>query len=349
MRVLLTGHLGYIGSVLTPMLAAAGHEIVGLDTGYFDPCLLPNLPAPEAVPTLHRDLRDLQPRDLEGFDAVLHLAGISNDPIGNLNPDLTYEINETGSITLARLAKQAGVSRFVFSSSCSNYGAAGADLLDESAAFSPVTPYAVSKVRMEQALRELADDRFSPVSLRNGTAYGVSPRLRLDLVLNDFVANAVTSGRILIKSDGTPWRPIVHIEDISRTFLAVLEAPREVVHDRAFNVGRTSENYRVSELATIVAETVPGAEVVYAPGGEPDKRSYRVSCDLLARTLPGLELRWDARRGAVELARVFRDIGLRAEDLAGSRFIRLRRIKELLNDGRLDADLRWVRADESAG
>jgi nucleoside-diphosphate-sugar epimerase len=342
MRVLITGHLGYIGMKLTPMLLAAGHEVVGLDSDLFAACTYgEDLPTLAGISTLYKDLRDVQAGDLDGFEAVLHLAGLSNDPLGDLNPTLTYEINHLASVRLARLAREAGVSRFIFSSSCSNYGAGGDDFLKEHSSFNPVTPYGISKVRVEQDVSRLADDRFSPTFLRNATAYGVSPRLRFDLVLNNLVAWAFTTGRIYLKSDGTPWRPIVHIEDISRAFLAVLQAPRDRIHNEAFNVGRTEENYRIRELAEIVAETIPGCRIEYAPDAGPDKRNYRVDCSKIAQNLPEFQPSWNARKGAHELVEAYRKSGLVLEDFEGPRFKRIAHIRALLSEGSLDETLRW--------
>jgi len=343
MRILITGHSGYIGTVMAPLLEAAGHDLVGLDSDLFEQCTFGD--APREFPSIKKDLRDIERSDVEGFDAVVHLAGLSNDPLGNLNPDLTYEINYHASVRLAKLSKEAGVSRFLFSSSCSTYGAAGDKILDESAEFNPVTPYGHSKVLVEQDVAKLASSGFSPIFLRNATAYGVSPRCRFDLVLNNLTAWAMTTGRVFIKSDGTPWRPIVHIEDISRAFLAALEAPRELVHNQAFNVGRSDENYRIRELAEIVKETVPGCTIEFATDAGPDKRCYRADFSRIARVLPSFQPQWDARRGARELYDAYQRVGLRLEDFEGARYKRIDHIQGLLSSGRLGADLRWQAAE----
>ncbi|HEX6545666.1 MAG TPA: SDR family oxidoreductase [Bryobacteraceae bacterium] len=338
MRVLVTGHQGYIGTVLVPMLLAAGHQPTGLDSDIFERCTFGG--GIVNIPSIRKDVRDVELEDLKGFDAVLHLAGLSNDPLGDLNPQLTYEINHLASVRLAELAKQAGVERFVFSSSCSNYGAGGEEMLNEESAFNPVTPYGESKVRVEQDVAKLADNRFCPTFLRNATAFGVSPRLRFDLVLNNLTAWAYATGRVFIKSDGTPWRPIVHIEDISRAFLAVLEAPVDLVHNEAFNVGRNEDNYRVRELAEIVKETVPGTEIEYAADAGPDKRCYRVDCSKIRRVLPAFQPVWDARKGTKELYDTYRRIGLTVDEFEGIRYKRIAHIRSLIAEGALDETLR---------
>lgn len=343
MRVLVTGHHGYVGSVLVPMLLERGHEVVGMDTFLYEGSTFGSDPEAE-IPLLRKDVRDAERRDLAGFAAILHLAGLSNDPLGDLNPALTDQINHRASVRLAELAKEAGVERFVFSSSCSNYGAAGDDLLDETSDFNPVTPYGVSKVMVEQAVSQLADDDFSPVFLRSATAYGVSPRLRFDLVLNNLVAWAFTTGQVYLKSDGTPWRPLVHVADMALAFVAAIQAPREAVHNESFNVGRSSENYRVSELADIVAETVPGSQISFASDAGPDKRNYRVRCDKITRCMPDFKPQWDAHRGARQLYERYQQVGLKLEEFEGPRYRRIHHIKELMASGRLDDSLRWKEA-----
>jgi nucleoside-diphosphate-sugar epimerase len=340
MKILLTGHKGYIGAVAAPVLRSAGHDVTGLDTDLYEGCDLGDPPA--GIPEIRKDIRNLEKEDLDGFDAVVHLAALSNDPLGNLDSGLTYSINHRASVRLAELAKQTGVSRFVFSSSCSTYGAAGDDFLDETASLHPVTAYGESKVLVEREVAQLADDQFSPTFMRNATAYGASPRLRLDVVLNDFVASALVTGRVHIKSDGTPWRPIVHIRDIIAAMVAALDAPREVIHNQTFNVGLTGENYRISELADIVAQVVPGSRIEYASGGGPDKRCYRVNCEKIARMLPGFQPQWNARKGAQELYDAYRSAGLSKADLDAGRYIRISCIQRLIKAGSLDASLHWT-------
>lgn len=338
MRVLVTGSNGYIGSVLVPHLLAAGHQVVGLDARLFAACPFgkPLLEFEERV----ADVRELEVSDLEGFDAVCHLAALSNDPLGNLSSQLTDDINHRASVRLAQLAKQAGVERFVFSSSCSLYGAAGDHFLNEEASLAPVTAYGASKADSERDIAPLADDSFSPVFLRNATAYGASPQLRLDLVINDFVASACLYGRIEIRSDGTPWRPVVHVEDICHAFAVALVAPRDAVHNQAFNVGRTDENYRVSELAEIVRAEVPGCTIEYAPGGGPDVRCYRVDSSKFSQAVPAFQPQWNVRRGAQQLIKAYRAAPLTVSDLKQSRFLRLPMLRQQMDAGTLDAQLR---------
>jgi nucleoside-diphosphate-sugar epimerase len=339
MRVLVAGDQGYIGAVLAPVLRAAGHEVDGIDLGLYEGCDLgPGLPA--ASPRPPADIRDVTPGQLAGYDAVMCLAALSNDPLGDLNPGATYSVNLDGTLHLARTAKQAGVERFLFASSCSLYGAAGSTAVTEEADFYPVTPYGETKVKAEQGLSQLADDNFSPTYLRNATAYGASQRLRLDIVVNNLTAVALTTGEVRLQSDGTPWRPLVHIEDISRAFLAMLEAPRELVHDEAFNVGRSQDNVQVRDIAEMVRDAVPGSTLSIAAGAGPDLRDYRVDFAKLADTFPELTLRWNVRKGIDELAAAYAKHGLSYDDFTSPRFVRLRRIRELLSAGLLDEMLR---------
>jgi nucleoside-diphosphate-sugar epimerase len=342
MKVLVTGHHGYIGSITAPLLRDGGHDVTGLDTLFYEGCDL--LDGDAEIPALKLDLRDVEAKDLAGFDAVVHLAALSNDPLGDLSEDLTREINFAATLGLAQRAKQAGVRRFVFSSSCSMYGASSQDeLVDEEAPLRPLTAYAESKVRAEEALLELSDEDFCPVFMRNATAYGVSPRLRVDIVLNNLVGWAHTTGEVRILSDGTPWRPLVHIEDISRATLAIVEAPADAVRGQAFNIGGSAENYQVSDLAEIVRDAVGECSIEYAGSGDPDPRSYRVDFGKFARAFPDLELSWTANRGAEELVAAYRDAGLTLAEFEGDRYIRLKRLKLLLEDGSLSPELRWQR------
>jgi len=339
MRVLITGHNGYIGSVLAPLVRQAGHDVVGLDTFLFEGGTFGDY-GPK-IDAMRMDLRDVRVSDLRGFDAVMHLAALSNDPVGDLNPEVTYDINHRGSVRLARLAKEAGVQRLIFASSCSLYGVAGDEMLNEQADLNPITAYGVTKVLFEKDVAKLADEGFSPTFLRNATAYGVSPRLRADVVVNNLVGIAFTTGEVLIQSDGTPWRPLVHIEDIARAFIAVLEAPRELVHNEAFNVGRSEENYRVRDLGALVEQVVPGSKVRYAEGGGPDPRCYRVDCGKIMRTLPEYRPQWTVRRGMEQLRDAFEKNGLTREELLGDRYFRIKRLRALQADGVIDESLRW--------
>ena len=340
MKVLVTGHRGYIGSVLVPMLLERDHEVTGLDSDLFRACTFDGELA--VIPELIGDVRDVEAENVKGFDAIIHLAGLSNDPLGDYNPSLTEDINHQGSVRIARLAKEAGVQRFLFASSCSTYGGGGQDFLDETARFNPVTPYGVSKVEVERDVAPLADDDFSPTFLRASTAFGMSPRIRFDLVVNNLTAWAFTTGEVHLKSDGTPWRPLVHVADIARAYISILEADREIVHNMAFNIGTTSENYQIREVAEIVHDVVPNCEIGFADGAEPDLRCYRVDCNLLSRTVHGFKPQWTVRRGVEQLLEAYQRVGLTLDDFEGPRFKRIGHVKQLLDDGRLDNTLRWT-------
>jgi nucleoside-diphosphate-sugar epimerase len=344
MRVLLTGHKGYIGSVMLPLLLAEGHDIVGLDNDLFEGCTfggrsifgdIPN------IPYIKKDIREVKLSDLKGFDAVVHLCALSNDPLGYFNPEITFKINHKASVNLAKLAKKAGVQRYLFSSSCSIYGDSGTELVNEESKPRPITPYSASKFRAEEGISKLADSNFSPTFLRSATAYGVSPMLRFDLVLNNLVAWAHTTGFILLKSDGLSWRPIVHIEDILRAFAAVLNAPQDLVHNQVFNVGITEENYQIRELAEIVKDTVPNCHIEYSKDAGPDKRSYKVDFSKIAQTLPEFKPQWNARRGAKQLYDTYKKVKFSLEEFEGPRYRRIKHLQENLNNGRLDKNLRW--------
>jgi len=344
--VLLTGHMGYLGAVMAPYLLEQGYDVVGLDTGYFEDCNL--VPDPVSIPTIRKDIRDLHPDDVKNFYAIVHLAALSNDPIGNLDEGWTEEINHESSVRLAELAREANVRRFLFSSSCIMYGMSSTALVDETSPLDPQTEYARSKVKSEEAIRELATDDFSPTYLRNGTVYGVSPHMRFDTVLNDLVGQAFTTGEVVVFSDGKPWRPVLHVEDIARTFHAVLDAPIEDIHNEAFNNGADHLNHQVFELAEMAASVVPGAKLEVRGESSADQRTYKADFGKFARTFPDFEFTWNARTGAQQLADAFSEVGLTHEMFRDAKFTRLKWLNHLLDSGRLSSDLRWTDTEESA-
>ena len=341
MRVLVTGHNGYVGTVMMPMLIDAGHEVVGLDTNLYAGSTFGEELVVPPFREIQKDIREIEAADLVGYDAIIHLAGLSNDPLGDLNPELTYDINYRASVRMAKLAKSVGVKRFIFSSSCSNYGAGGQDWLFEDSPLNPVTPYGRSKVMVEQDVTKLADDDFTPTFLRSATAFGVSPRLRFDLVLNNLTAWAYTTRRVHLKSDGMSLRPIVHIQDMALAFVSVLNAPRDLVHNEVFNVGRTRENYRIRDLATLVAKVVPNSQVAFAEGASADTRCYLVNCDKIANTLSDYKPTWTAEKGAEQLYAAYKKVGFELDEFEGSRYRRIHHVKMLIENGRLDNTLRW--------
>jgi nucleoside-diphosphate-sugar epimerase len=343
MKVLVTGNNGYIGAVMVPMLQLKGFEVTGIDTDFYEGCTFgaESISGPiRKIPYLKKDIRDVRLSDLRGVDAIIHLCALSNDPLGNLNPNLTYQINRDASVQLAKLAKKAGVHRFVFSSSCSVYGASTADIVDEKSATNPVTPYGESKLQAEAGISKLADSKFCPTFMRSATAYGVSPMLRCDLVLNNLTAWAYTNKLVLLKSDGTPWRPIVHVQDICRAFTSVLEAPKDLVNNEVLNVGKTAENYRIREIAEIVKAVVPDSRIEYAKNAEPDKRSYKVDFTKIATTLHNYKPEWDARAGAKQLYEAYKKVGLLLEEFEGPRYKRVDVLESLIRSGKLDETLR---------
>jgi|SRR5215471_4978830 len=341
MRVLVTGNLGYVGTVMTPLLAREGHDVRGLDTGYFDRCVMGDLGASGVSQQLHRDIRDVDSADVAGVDAVIHLAGLSNDPTGDLDPKLTEAINLDGTLRLAEVAKRAGVNRFLFASSCSIYGQGDGGALTEDAEFNPLTAYARSKVNAEAGLHRLADSSFSPVYLRNATAYGFSPRLRFDIVVNNLTGWAFTTGQVKLMSDGRAWRPLVHAEDMSRAFAAALRAPRDRVHDLALNVGREQDNFQIRDIAEAVAKVVPNCKVTYAEGASADNRNYNVSFARIRERLPEFQPQWDVVKGIRQLYAAFQKHGLTYEQFAGREFTRLKQLQHLLDRESLRGDLMW--------
>jgi len=343
MRVLVTGHKGYVGTVLVPMLKAEGFDVIGMDSGLYEGSAFGKVEPSEnlLVKEIRKDIRDADVADFRNVDAVLHLAALSNDPLGNINPDITYQINHLASVKLAELAKKAGVPRFVFSSSCSIYGSAGSDVATEESEMKPITAYGISKMLSERDISKLADEDFSPTFLRSATAYGLSSMIRFDIVLNNLVAWAFTTGSVMLKSDGMSWRPIVHCEDMSRAFISAIKAPKDAVFNQAFNVGITEENFRVREIAEIVRDTVPGSKVEFAVGAEPDQRSYRVDFSKIARTLTYFKPKWTARLGAKQLYDAYKEVGITLDEFEGPRYRRITCLQNKIKAGLLDETMRF--------
>ena len=345
MRVLVTGNNGYIGTIMTRMLLSEGFEVTGLDSDLFEGSVFADASVTGGMPPisyLRKDLRDVQLSDLKNVDAIFHLCALSNDPLGNINPEITYEINHKGSVRLANLAKKAGIKKFVFSSSCSVYGASKEDVVSEESQVNPITPYAVSKVRSEQSISKLANSDFCPTFLRSSTAYGLSPMLRFDLVVNNFVAWSFTKGTVLLKSDGTAWRPFAHIQDISRAFISVLKSPVDVVYNQIFNVGQNKENYQIKKVAEIVKKIVPNSEIKYVKGATSDKRSYRVEFNKISQALTTFKPEWDVTSGAKELYEAYKKVGLLVEDFEGPKFRRLFNLQNSVKSGIFDKNLRRI-------
>jgi len=340
MKILVTGHQGYIGSLLVPILTSLGHEVKGIDSNLYETSLFGLAPAP--IPSACKDIRDITLDDVAGCEAVIHLAGLSNDPLGDLDPQLTTDINHQATVLLAEMAKNAGAKRFLFASSCSIYGASGSELINELSPINPVTPYAHSKYLAEQDLCAMADKDFSPTFFRCATAHGYSPRIRFDLVVNNLVAWAYTTGKVMIKSDGSPWRPFVHIEDICRAFIAVMDAPITSVHNQIFNVGETAENYQIREIAESVKQTVPNCQVQYSPDGGPDKRCYKVSCDKIFATVPAFTPVWTVKKSIKNLLQIYTSLGLQKDEFEGPVYNRIDHIKELIRNKQLDKNLRRI-------